>query len=79
MYFGCETSREPMSAQMSESGLAACAARRLDSLDNDYEASSAPAWTVIRRVPSKHRLLVVWAVAVVGAAVLVAAMAERVG
>ena len=35
-----------------------------------------PAWTVIRRVPSKHRLLVVWAVAVVGAAVLVAAMAE---
>ena len=38
-----------------------------------------PAWTVIRRVPSKHRLLVVWAVAVVGAAVLVAAMAERVG
>ena len=42
MYFGCETSREPMSAQiMSESGLAACAARRLDSLDNDYEASSS--------------------------------------
>ena len=38
-----------------------------------------PAWTVIRRVPSKQRLLVVWAVAVVGAAVLVAAMAERVG
>ena len=38
-----------------------------------------PAWTVIRRVPSKHRLLVVWAVAVVGAAVLVAAMAELVG
>ena len=43
MYFGCETSREPMSAQMSESGLAACAARRLDSLDNDYEASSSSA------------------------------------
>ena len=32
-----------MSAQISESGLAACAARRLDSLDNDYEASSSSA------------------------------------